>query len=532
MAAASNGVNNPDYVSLRFMKWVIFFLSSCAFAFGDLSEAHLDTLYRSLDPQSISELFAFYHLYPNSAQGEKALANAWELMHKHRSERRLLRGDMVLPAMEIESIISLVNKEPFETDIKLNEEQLEIIEATSDHLANRKLKGHTVWKKEELFDLPPDEIDLSHALLLYQFEGDPLKVRQYEATLDLIALQILARLPLEASPEEKIEAISHFIFHEKRFRFPPQSLSHKDIDTYSFLANVMDSHLGVCLGVSILYLSIAERLDVPLEIITPPGHIYIRHRRDGETLNIETTARGIHIPDRMYLGINTRKLQERNKKEVIGLAFINQASVAWQKDDHKTTVKLYEQALPYLPEDPLLKMFLGYNYLFIGKEKEGRKLLHEIRNLTFDFSVGRETTPEDYLTGKINAEGIKTIFLHVDETRSSILEKQEKLKAILKKYPKFRDGQLQLAVTYLQLGRGSEALEALQNYHTLDPTNPVVEYYLAIVTMNRFLYKQSWTYLHHAETLTQKRSHTPQCLKALNHSLRTLHPDPSDEISL
>ncbi|MCP5505731.1 MAG: tetratricopeptide repeat protein [Chlamydiales bacterium] len=514
------------------MKWLLIFLSCLGISFGNLSEAHLETLYRSLDPESISELFAFYHLYPKTAQGEAALSSAWELMHKHRSERRLLKGEMVLPAMEIDSIISLVNKEPFETDIALSEDQLQIIETVSDHLANRKLKGHHVWKKEALTLLPAEEVDLSHALLLYQFEEDSLKVRQYEAMLDLIALQILARLPLEATAREKIDAISHFIFHEKRFRFPPHSLYAKDIDTYTFLSNVLDSHLGVCLGVSILYLSIAERLDVPLEIITPPGHIFIRYREEGETLNIETTARGIHIPDRMYLGINTRKLQERNKKEVIGLAFINQASVAWQKEDHETTVKLYEQALPFLPGDPLLKMFLGYNYLFIGKEKEGRKLLKEIKNLTFDFAVGKETTPEDFLSGKVNAEGIKTIFLHVDETRSSILEKQEKLKKILKKYPKFRDGQLQLAVTYLQLGRGGEALEVLQTYHTLDPTSPVVEYYLSIVAMNRFLFKDAWTYLQNAETLSRKRSHTPQCLKGLRHALRTVHPDPQDEISL
>lgn len=514
------------------MKCFFLFLACFGLAFGEFSQPHLETLYRSLDPESIAQLFAFYHLYPETPLGEKALASAWELMHKHRSERLLLKGNMVLPAMKIDSIISLVNKEAFETDIELSEDQLEIIETVSDHLANRKLKGHTIWKKEDLIGLSPEEIDLSRALLLHQFEEDPSKVRQYEAMLDLIALQILAKLPLEATEREKIEAMSHFIFHEKRFRFPPHSIYAKDIDTYTFLSNVLDSHLGVCLGVSILYLSIAERLDVSLEIITPPGHIYLRHRCGGETLNIETTARGIHVPDRMYLGINTRKLQQRNKKEVIGLAFINQASVAWQKEDHLAAVKLYKEALPYLPEDPLLKMFLGYNYLFTGKEKEGKTLLKEIKDLTFDFAVGRETTPEDYLLGRVNAEGIKTIFLHVDETRSSILEKQEKLKAILKKYPKFRDGQLQLAITYLQLGRGSEALQALQAYHELDPTSPVVEYYLSIVSMNRFLYKEAWDFLHRAEVLTNKRSHTPQCLKGLRHTLRTFYPDPDDKISL
>ncbi|QVL58214.1 MAG: hypothetical protein KFB93_03800 [Simkaniaceae bacterium] len=512
------------------MKALFLLLLPTIFLSAEISDAHLTTLYRSLNPESISELFAFYHLYPHTREGEKALSDAWELMHKHRSEKHHLEGNLVLPAMEIDSVISLVNKQPFETDIELTEDQLEMIEMVSDHLSNRKLKGHTIWKKEELFKLPPEEIDLSHALLLYQFEDDPLKVRQYEATLDLIALQILAHLPIGATDLEKIDAISHFIFHEKRFRFPPHSIWAKDIDTYTFLSSVLDSHLGVCLGVSILYLSIAERLDLPLEIITPPGHIYIRYRHQKETLNIETTARGIHVPDRFYLGINTRKLQERNKKEVIGLAFINQASVAWQKEDHKTTVELYEKALPFLPEDPLLKMFLGYNYLFIGKEKEGRKLLNQIKNHTFDFAVSRDTTPEDYLNGKVNAEGIKTIFLHVDETRSSILEKQEKLQKVLKKFPKFRDGLLQLAITHLQLGQGGKALETLNRYHHLDPSSPIVEYYLSIVAMNRFLYLQAWKHLETAETLTHLREHQPQCLKGLRHTLRTLHPDPKDEL--
>ena len=508
------------------------FLFCVGCLFGEPSEAQLETLERSLDPASISEALAFYHLYPKTAQGEKALARAWELIYKHRSDRSVLQGALVLPAMEIDAIISLVNKEPHDTSLTLSEDELETIERIADHLANRKLRGHSIWKKEDLFSLSAEEIDLSRALFLYQFEDNLLSLRQYEAMLDLIALQILARLDSDATNKEKIDAISHFIFHEKRFRFPPHSLSTKEIDTYTFLPSVLDSRLGVCLGVSILYLSIAERLDVPMEIITPPGHIYVRFRDGEETINIETTARGIHIPDRMYLGINTRKLQERTKKEVVGLAFMNQASVFWQKKDHKTATELYEKALPYLPNDPLLKMFLGYNYLFIGKEKEGKKLLREIKDLTFDHAVTEEVTHEDSLSGKVNAHGIKTIFLHVDETRESILSKQKKLKKILKKYPKFRDGLLQLAVTYLQLGRGKEAYEILNRYHAIDSQNPIVEYYLSILATQRFDYKKGWQHLQTAETLTAKRDHAPHCLKGLRHSLRALHPDPQDEITL
>lgn len=216
--------------------------------------------------------------------------------------------------------------------------------------------------------LPPEEIDLSRGLLINQFNENKESIRQYEASLDLMALQILARLPHGASPITQIQAINRFIFQEMRFRFPPHSLYAKDIDLYTFLPSVLDSREGVCLGISILYLSLAQRIGLPLEIITPPGHIYIRYRDGIKVINIETTARGINLPSDVYLGIDTRRLHERTIKEVIGMAFINQASVAWGLNEYETTTKLYEIAKDYVPNDPLLKFFLGLNYLFIGKK--------------------------------------------------------------------------------------------------------------------------------------------------------------------
>src|SRR6202044_1243325 len=125
---------------------------------------------------------------------------------------------------------------------------------------------------------------------------------------------------LNATPQQKIDAINSFIFEEMGFRFPPHSRYAKDIDIYTFLPSVLDSRRGVCLGVSILYLCLAQRLGLNLEMITPPGHIYIRYHEGENIINIETTCRGIHMDSEDYLGINTRCLQMRNIKEVIGLA--------------------------------------------------------------------------------------------------------------------------------------------------------------------------------------------------------------------
>ena len=91
-------------------------------------------------------------------------------------------------------------------------------------------------------------------------------------------------------------------------------------------------------------------VDLKLEAITPPGHIYVRYvDPKGEIINIETTARGIDIPSEMYFSLETRKLQQRTIKEVVGLAFMNQAAVAWHKNETKTAIDLYERGVSLCP---------------------------------------------------------------------------------------------------------------------------------------------------------------------------------------
>ena len=491
------------------------------------SAASLQALYNSLDPLSLAQLLAFYELYPESAEGKKALDNAWKLLT--HGQHLPTTPMMTLPHFDLQAIIALVTREKSAPPIKLSLEQLALIEEIAKPLANRRLKGFSAWSREEVVRLPTEEIDLARGLLLYQYEQTAASkeaIRQYEATLDLMALQILARLPPQAISVDKVREINRFIFQEMQFRFPPHSLHAKDIDLYTFLPSVLDNRQGVCLGVSILYLSLAQRLDLPLEIITPPGHIYIRYRDEKQLINIETTARGIHVPSEKYLGINTRKLEERTLKEVIGLAFVNQASVAWGKEQYSTTVELYEKALPFLPHDPLLKMFLGFNYLFIGKTSKGVDLLQQVQHLTFDFAVSSENIPEDYLRGKVDAEGIKAIFLPVDETRTSVLEKQKQLEKILTRHPDFRAGLLQLATTWLQLGRSNEAQTILERHHKIDPNNAIVEYYLAMLCLERFDYNGAWNYLKRSEAITEKRNHHPKALKSVRNELRTLCPEP------
>ena len=512
----------------------IFFLpvlSFCAKKTNSATEAltlsKAQMVYRSLDPKSILQQFAYYELYPETEEGKKALRTAWQLIFGQEVSSF---ESFTIPSIDVASLINLITKQSDDTSLEMSLEQLSILEKASERLKNRSLKGHKILETEEALKLESDEIDLARTLFIYQFQNDTdkeFKIRSYEASIDLMALQILAKIKNESSPEEIVEQINQFIFREMRFRFPPHSLYAKDIDVYTFLPSVIDSRQGVCLGVSTLYLCIAQRIGLDLSIVTPPGHIYVCYDKEGKHINIETTARGIHLPDETYLGINTKSLHKRKMKEVVGMAFFNQASVMNARQEYEKALELYQRAYEYIPDDPLVKMLLGMHYLFTGDKKHGTYFLKQVQGKVFDGAVSVETLPDDYLKGYVDIEGLKMVFMPVDETRESIISKQKEIKALLKKYPKFRAGIMQLAISYLQLGRSLDAYQILLQYHRIDPSNPIVEYYLSIICLQRLNYPEAWAFYRSAEKIVHGTGHFPKALKSLKSSLQKACPCPS-----
>lgn len=475
------------------------FLSVSLIFFSSLSSA----LFNSLDPKSVAEALAFYELYPEGEEGKNALARAATLLQAPSSET------IAMLPFQINRLKGVPRA--------FSEEEIAMIESLAAHLPNRKLEGYRAATEEEVIALPTEEIDLGKALILSQLASEE-QARNYSAMLDLMALQILARLPQDATPMEKIEETNRLIFEQMHFRFPPQSVYAENVDLYTFLPSVMDNHLGVCLGVTALYLAIAQRIELPLEIITPPGHIYVRYRAGETMVNIETTARGVHMPDETYLSVQNYTLEQRTLKEVIGMTHVNQASTYLYKADYPKAVRAYEKANPYMPEDPMVKELLGYSYLFTDKKEKGVALLKEVEK-------GIHSIAEDYLAGKVDLEGIEAVFMLVDETRESLLEKQKRLEKVVNSYPEFRDGLHQLAITWIQLNRAREAIDALLRHFALDPTDAVTAYYLAVLHGQRSDYKNCWHYLRKAEEIVQQEDASPKTLRDLRRALAQHCPE-------
>ena len=476
--------------------------------------ANIQTLYNSLDPKSVSQHLALYSLYPDTPFGKKALQDAWNLLSGTGNPTPL---PAKLP--EISSLIGLIQKRGSDSPPELSQESLQAIGSLGARLQNRRLKGHLARTEQELAALSPDEIDIGRAVLL----EDP-NLESYEAMLDLMALQILARLPQNPSPRQMIEEINRLIFEQMRFRFPPHSVYAKEIDHYTFLPSVLDSRQGVCLGVSTLYLAIAQRIGLPLEMVTPPGHIYVRYKDQDQTINIETTCRGIHMDDEAYLSVDTCKLQMRTAKEVIGLISINHASIYLQDGSYDKALACYKKAAVFLPEDFLLRQLMGCCHLMLGQEQEGYLALKEVAQSVDCCSVSPHMLAADLLAKKGDKECLEALFYHIDEKRASILAKKDRLEEVVKKHPEFRDGWFSLAGCWLQLHRQKEALEILERCHELSPDDSTCNYYLAVLHVIRFNYPMAAKYLTMAERVTSQKGHYPKALKELRRELASVYP--------
>lgn len=121
---------------------------------------------------------------------------------------------------------------------------------------------------------PEETLDLARASLLIASEEYPdLDVETYLQRLDGIADAVRQRLCRHPSTQEVLLTLNQYLFQEQGF-------TGNQADYYdprnSFLNEVLDRKLGIPITLSVLYLEVGRRLDVPLEGVAFPGHFLVK----------------------------------------------------------------------------------------------------------------------------------------------------------------------------------------------------------------------------------------------------------------
>lgn len=403
-------------------------------AYNTLQEERIEAFW-NLDPYCLESLCACFSLYQDQ-----------------QSARRL--ADF-FPGLSMEDIgvLSRCILESKNPQHRFSSQDIAVMRKLS-------LPGVVLFCTRDAKEVSPDK-DLGRALILAEFPGEEEKSQHYSCYLDILALRAYVErkryldkenyvLGSEDYHRVTIDALNTILFYEEEIRYP--SKNEMFSDEFSFLSSVADKKFGVCLGVSSLYLSLSQRLLLPLDPVTPPGHIYLRYR-EGK-INIETTAGGRHLSTEQYCDcISAKELKIRSCKEILGLTFINKGSFALQKQSYLDAEAAYEKAREYV-DDRELEELLGIVKILRGKKKEGEAFL---KRASISESLG-----EDYLQGHMDVATLKLLFTHPGTTYEEILHYEASLKKALYQFPQCKEVRRRLASVALHLGKTAEGVALLE----------------------------------------------------------------------
>ena len=207
--------------------------------------------------------------------------------------------------------------------------------------------------------LPDDEIDLATAILLISkkahkdLDNIEIDFHRYRHRVDEIASALLSRMGKEKSPEAIIRAMNHYVFEELKFS-PFREAKDSGGSSLTF---VLDEKKGNCFGLSILYLSIAERIGFSLYGVVAPDHFFVRYEDNVKRINIETMEKGKTPSDDFY--IEKHKIPEGSqfylkslgKKEIIGVFLSNVGNDYAKKGQYDQAISDFNKALEISPRD-------------------------------------------------------------------------------------------------------------------------------------------------------------------------------------
>src|ERR687885_5523 len=115
---------------------------------------------------------------------------------------------------------------------------------------------------------------------------DHLAYQAYSRQLFTEAMTAAVRPRVGATEDvlEQIEHLNTYLFVERGFRGNSQ-------DYYdprnSFLNDVLDRKLGIPITISVVYMEVGRRIELPLQGVGMPGHFIVKYRSSGGDIYID-----------------------------------------------------------------------------------------------------------------------------------------------------------------------------------------------------------------------------------------------------
>lgn len=179
---------------------------------------------------------------------------------------------------------------------------------------------------EECLAAQEKDFNLLVAMVVLAKEANPqMDLHSVERDVSRILQGAQSLKRADWTVEERVQALGRYIYQTLGFEVDNSPNKHNDFCNL-LINEILLRKKSYCLGLSALYLIIAENLDLSLYGVSVPGHFFVRYD-DGKTFrrNIETTAQGAFYPDEYYK--NRYQLQKENIEQGVYLANLRKREV-------------------------------------------------------------------------------------------------------------------------------------------------------------------------------------------------------------
>ena len=180
-----------------------------------------------------------------------------------------------------------------------------------------------------------ETVDLVHAaLLIARLDNPEVDVNSYRQLVDRMAADLAKAVPKDAADSAKLTTLMEWFFQRNGFHGSRTNYYNR---SNSYMNEVLDDREGLPITLSVLFMELGRRIDLPIDGVALPGHFVVRAQPadgeaqlvdvfGGETLSKEEAAvlvgeiTGWALRDEDLEAAEARAITVRMLRNLLGLA--------------------------------------------------------------------------------------------------------------------------------------------------------------------------------------------------------------------
>jgi formylglycine-generating enzyme required for sulfatase activity/regulator of sirC expression with transglutaminase-like and TPR domain len=384
-----------------------------------------------------------------------------------------------------------------------------------------------------VLSLDESQIDLAETFLLISRHRDPaLDLAPLRQELDRLTQSVRDKLKGTPSPEKLVEALRKTIHQEGGYRYTErvdaQGIPLNPAEL--FLHGMLESKRGYCMNLSLLYLIIGDRLNLPLFGVPLPNHFFVRYVSGNTRINIEATEQGVTYPDSFYRqrfrvpadSTETFFMGNLGKKATLGAYFSNVGMVYYKGQQPEKAVFYLDLSTKINPRSIEAHNNLANIY---SETQQIGKAIHHYQlalqanpgNLSTLFNLGLAYNQSGQVDKAIESflqvvqidptfapghQSLTNLFLEKRQYYGALLH----LKQLAQMDPMKFQTQITIGTVYLRMGQHELALHTFNDLRTRNPgkvevLEPLAETYYRMEDFDKAIELYRYLIEHHADLL-------------------------------